>query len=190
MALFPAKIDLHVRWAFIAPLVAFGAAVVLSYLGGNGIGGNSWIIAIRNELFDWGVSKQFVANYVVHALLDLPQWAVVAGITFFLGLTHIRRAHQFAWMFSVAVPFANLLVGSLTLFVYDLLPSLSITLRAFFLIPACGTLIGFAAWWAGYLLRGRHGRGIGCCPACGYDLRGSGPTACPECGHKPSSAAI
>ena len=185
MALPLAKFDLHVRWPVVAPFVAFGAAAVLSHWGLPALRtilGNGWIIVIRNELFDWGFSKQFWSDYLIYALLYLPEWTVVAGITFSLGLTHIRRAHQFAWLFSVAVLFAKLLLVGLEPVVHTF--PLASTLRVFFLVPACGMLIGIASWWAGYLLRGRHGHAeSSLCTACGYDRRGADSTACPECGH-------
>ena len=192
MALPLAKTDLHVRWPVFAPFVAFGAAAVLSHWGlpaAQAILGNGWIIVTRNELFAWGFPRQFWSAYVIYALLDLPEWAVVAGITFSLGLTHSRRAHQFAWLLSVAVPFANILLAGLDPFVHTF--PLATTLRVFFLVPAFGTLISIASWWAGYLLRGRHGRAeSGLCTACGYDLRGAASTECPECGHTAKSPAI
>ena len=184
MAFPPAGISLHVRWVCIAPFVAFGAAVVLHQWGGPAalsILGTGWIIAARNELLDWGVLSPFGSTYLVQSLLALPQWVVLAGITFCLGLTHSRPAHQFAWLFSVSVPFSRLLLFATYPTAYEI--PLGVTLRFMLLVPAFGTLIGITSWWVGYLLRGRHDHfKSGTCHACGYDLRGGGSKECPECG--------
>ena len=184
MAFPPAGISLHVRWVCIAPFVAFGAAVVLYQWGGPAalsILGTGWIIAARNELLDWGVLSPFGSTYLVQSLLALPQWVVLAGITFCLGLTHSRPAHQFAWLFSVSVPFSRLLLFATYPTAYEI--PLGVTLRFYLLVPAFGTLIGITSWWVGYLLRGRHDHfKSGTCHACGYDLRGGGSKECPECG--------
>ncbi len=192
MALPLAKLDLHVRWPVFAPFVALGAAAVLTNWvspAAQSIFGNGWIIVTRNELFAWGFPRQFWSNFVIFALLFLPEWVVLAGITFSLGLTQFRRAHQFAWLLSVAVPFAKLLLAGLEPAVHTF--PLAVTLRVYFLVPVCGTLLGIAWWWAGYLIRGRHGRAeSGLCAACGYDLRGTTSTECPECGHAAGTPAI
>ncbi len=196
MALPLANIARRARWPLIAALLALGGAAVLSYwsdalyypiLGGQ----RAWASAIRHQLIDWGLPTKFVTGYVSFVLYHVPQWTIVAALTFCLGIARNRRAHEFAWVFSGAVPTADILIAMLRSGPYGIFDSpLLLSLRVYCLIPMCGALVGVAAWWAGYLLRGHRGRGMGCCTACGYDLRGAESPTCPECGHMAKTPAI
>ena len=189
------KTELQLRvWPLIAVLIALCIAAALSYWALYAVAaifGTNWMSATRHQLVDWGVPAQFVTGYIYFVLLHLPKWTALAAITFSLGLIRLRRAHQLAWALSAAVPVVDVLFAALFSSPFGLYVSpTSLGLRVYVFIPACGSLVGVAAWWAGYFLRGRHYRAMGRCTACGYDLRGADSTACPECGHLTGNPAI
>lgn len=55
-----------------------------------------------------------------------------------------------------------------------------------------GCLLVLSLWWVPRYLKevGQHEAKTGCCPDCGYDVRGLRAGVCPECGHRvPSRGA-
>ena len=103
-----------------------------------------WHSSARRGLINMGVPVSFVTGYVSFAFIRLGEWAVLALVNLILGLLRSKRAHVGAWLLAIAFPFKDLVLSPQMAFYFNVR-----------VVSLFGSLIGLAAWFIGWRLRGR-----------------------------------